>query len=149
MTIDNMKRMMDSFYLAKRILEMLPLLPQGVSSSNIRYLDVIERIKAVKGFVRVSDLSEELSVQRPGVTRFLSEMEEKGYIKKIQSDTDRRVTYIEITKEGEALSKKYNEETFVPLLDALSSVTDDETEKVIEVINKFYKVMKEEEKYNG
>ncbi len=149
MTTDNIKRMLDAFYLAKRIREMLPLLPDGVSPSFIRYLDITGKLEKKNGSVKISDLSDALSVQRPGVTRTLREMEEKGYIRKIISDEDRRVTYIEITERGRALSQKYNEETFTPLLDALASVSDGDVETLIKTIELFYEAMKEGGKYNG
>ncbi len=149
MTIDNIKRVLDSFYLAKRASEMLPLLPEGVTSSYIRYLDIIVKLKAEKGSVRVSDLSDALCVQRPGVTRTIREMEEKGFLRKTASDEDGRVTYIEITPSGEALSRKYNEDVFVPLIGALSSVSDSDVETLIKTIQKFYDAMINGGKYNG
>ena len=39
MDIELLKRMMDACYQAKRIREMLPALPAGVTSSYIHYLD--------------------------------------------------------------------------------------------------------------
>ena len=41
MTIELLKRMMDACYQAKRIRDMLPPLPEGVTSSYIKYLDII------------------------------------------------------------------------------------------------------------
>ena len=45
MTIEQIKKMMDACYLAKRVREMLPKLPQGVASSYIQYLDVIQNTR--------------------------------------------------------------------------------------------------------
>ena len=44
MDIELLKRMMDAFYQAKRIRDMLPPLPEGVTSSYIQYLDVIHSL---------------------------------------------------------------------------------------------------------
>ena len=46
MTIKLLKQMMDACYQAKRIRDMLPPLPKGVTSSHIQYLDVIETLQA-------------------------------------------------------------------------------------------------------
>ena len=35
------KEMLDSFYMAKRILDLLPELPEGVLPSYIRYLETV------------------------------------------------------------------------------------------------------------
>lgn len=41
MTGDKIKEVMDACYLAKRVRDMLPKLPNGVTSSHIHYLDTI------------------------------------------------------------------------------------------------------------
>ena len=38
MTSDKIKRVMDACYMAKRVRDMLPALPGGVTSSHIHYL---------------------------------------------------------------------------------------------------------------
>ncbi len=44
MTIETIKRMLDACYQGKRIRDMLPPLPKGVTSSYIQYLDVIQSL---------------------------------------------------------------------------------------------------------
>ena len=43
MTIELIKQLLDACYLAKRAREMLPALPEGVTSSYIQCLDVIQK----------------------------------------------------------------------------------------------------------
>ena len=45
MDIELIKRMMDACYQGKRIRDMLPPLPDGVASSYIQYLDIIEKLE--------------------------------------------------------------------------------------------------------
>ena len=141
MTVELIKRIMDAFYMGKRIRDMLPLLPEGVAPSYVRYLDTIEKLERKNGSVHVSDLSSEMNVQRPGVTRTVSEMEAKGYIRKTTSSDDARVTYLEITEKGRALSRKYNEEVFEEIISALPPVSDEEAEILIRTTEKFYETM--------
>ena len=82
MTIELIKQLMDTCYLAKRARDLLPPLPDGVTSSYIQYLDVIQRLEAKGVRARVSDLSDALNLPRPGVTRTVKEMERKGYLQK-------------------------------------------------------------------
>ena len=49
--------------------------------------------------VKVSDISDNES-PKAGVTRTVKEMEKKGYLSKIASPDDGRVSYISITEEG-------------------------------------------------
>lgn len=44
MTIELIKQLLDACYLAKRAREMLPALPEGVTSSYIQCLDVIQKL---------------------------------------------------------------------------------------------------------
>ena len=82
---------------AKRIRDMLPPLPQGVMPSYIQYLDVIHSLQREKKDIRLSDISDAMNLPRPGVTRTVKEMEAKGYLQKLTSPDDGRVTYISIT----------------------------------------------------
>lgn len=142
MTNEKIKRMFDACYQAKRIREMLPPLPPGVMPSYIQYLDVIRKLEGQGTGVKVSDISDALNLPRPGVTRTVKEMEKKGYICKISSPDDGRVTYISATEEGEELSKKYDEYYFNDLRADLSDITEEEADGMIRTIEKFYKIIR-------
>lgn len=143
MTIEKIKKMMDACYLAKRARDMLPVLPQGVAPSYIHYLDIIEMLEERGVRVKVSDISDALGLPRPGVTRTVKEMEQKGYLKKTASEEDGRVTYISATETGKALSEKYNKAYFDALLPYLSDISEEDADCTIQTIEKFYHVMSE------
>lgn len=101
MTIEQIKKIMDACYLAKRVREMLPNLPQGVAPSYIQYLDVIQKLERQKGDVKVSDISDVLELPRPGVTRTVKEMEAKGYLRKASSREDGRSPILQSRRLGQ------------------------------------------------
>ncbi len=136
------KQMFDACYQAKRIRDMLPKLPKGVTSSYIQYLDVIRTLEKEGEKVKVSDISERMNLPRPGVTRTVKEMESKGYLKKITSDADRRVTYISVTDAGLELSNIYDEYYFSMLGPYMEDISDEEADNMIQTIEKFYQIMK-------
>ena len=137
MTNKKIKRMLDACYQAKRIREMLPPLPEGIMSSHIRYMDMIQELQKQNDHVKVSDLSGVLNIPRPGVTRTIKEMEKKGLVQKISS----RVTYLSLTEHGKELSEKYNENYFNELLPYLDAISDTEADCMIRTIQKFYDIM--------
>lgn len=143
MTIEKIKSMLDACYLAKRARDMLPPLPQGVAPSYIHYLDIIEMLESRGVRVKVSDISDALDLPRPGVTRTVKEMEQKGYLQKTASEEDGRVTYISVTKAGKALSEKYNKTYFSALVPYLSDISEEDADRTIQTIEKFYHVMSE------
>ena len=141
MTNEKIKRMLDACYQAKRIREMLPPLPEGVMPSYIQYLEVIQILEKNNSHIRVSDISELLNLPRPGVTRTVKEMEKKGYLKKIASPDDGRVTYISITEEGKKLSCKYDKQYFSELVPWLEDISEEDADCMIRTIEKFYRIM--------
>lgn len=74
MKTESIKALLDACYQAKRIRELLPALPDGVSPSFIQYLDVIEHLQRRNVCVKISDISDALNIPRPGVTRTVKDM---------------------------------------------------------------------------
>ena len=147
MTNEKIKTMLDACYLAKRIREMLPPLPEGVMPSYIKYLEAVQTLEKNSSHVRVSDISDALDLPRPGVTRTVKEMEQKGYLRKLASPDDRRVMYISITEEGRELSRKYDENYFSELSAYLDDISEEEADCMIRTIEKFYEIMCERRKH--
>ena len=141
MTIELLKRMMDACYQAKRIRNMLPPLPEGVTSSYIQYLDIIETMQNEGLSVKISDISDRLSLPRPGVTRTVKEMEQKGYLRKTTSLEDGRVTYLTLTKTGQLLSEKYNQQVFSALASYMEGFSEEDAERMIRTMDQFYRIM--------
>lgn len=143
MTEDQIKRMLDACYMAKRVRELLPPLPEGVTPAYIQYMDVIHKVLMKKKQVKISDISDSLQIPRPGVTRTVKEMEQKGYLQKKISKEDGRITYISITSKGEELSNKYDRDYYSRLVPYLENISNEEVNTMISVIEKLYAVMSE------
>ena len=141
MTTENMKALLDACYQAKRVRELLPALPRGVSSSYIHYLDTIEELERRGVRVKVSDISDALNLPRPGVTRTVKEMEAGGYLQKKTSQNDGRVTYISITEAGRTLSQTYDTEYFSALAPSLDTITEEDARQMIQTMETFYQIM--------
>ena len=147
MTVETIKAMLDACYQAKRTREMLPALPDGVTPSYIHFLDVIQILEKQGINVKVSDISDYLKIPRPGVTRTVKEMEEKGYLRKTGAAEDGRITYISLTEEGERLSDKYNDTFFNALAPYLEDISEEDADRMIHTIEQFYQVMCERRDY--
>ena len=122
---------------------MLPPLPRGVRPSYVQYLDVIETLESHGVRVKVSDISDTLHLPRPGVTRTVKEMEDKGYLRKIASEEDGRVTYLAITDSGKRLSQIHNAQFFAQLAPLLADISDEDAACTVRTIQKLYDVMSE------
>lgn len=143
MDIKTIKAMFDACYQAKRIRDLLPPLPQGVTPSYIHFLDTIESLEQQGTRVKISDISDALNSPRPGVTRTVKEMEAKGYLCKHTSASDGRITYVTITQAGKQLSRRYNEQYFNQLAPLLTDISQEDANCTIQTIERFYRVMSE------
>lgn len=143
MDIQTIKALFDACYQAKRIRELLPTLPDGVTPSYIHFLDIIESLERQGAQVKVSDISDALHIPRPGVTRTVKEMQSKGYLCKRTSPDDGRVAYISITPKGKELSRQYNEVYFNRLAPFLADISQEDAACTVQTIERFYRVMSE------
>ena len=143
MEIATIKAVLDACYQAQRIRAMLPTLPDGVTPSYNHIFDLIETMEQKGMRVKVSDISDRLGIPRPGVTRTVKEMEAKGYLQKVSSAQDKRVTYLSMTDAGKALSRKYIEEFFSQLAPLLLDITEEDADCTIRTITKMYDIMSE------
>lgn len=143
MEIKTIKAMFDACYQAKRIRDLLPALPKGVTPSYIHFLDTIETLERQGTQVKVSDIGDALHIPRPGVTRTVKEMAAKGYLCKHTSPRDGRITYISITETGKQLSQRYNQQYFTRLAPLLQDISEEDAACTIQTIEKFYRVMSE------
>ena len=141
MTKEKIKQVMDACYQAKRVRDMMPKLPNGVTPTHIHYLDVITRLERAESEVKVSDISDELGLPRPGVTKTIKDMERLGFVEKKTSESDGRYVYIRSTQTGRDLVDKYVDEYFSDLGSALGDITDESADTMIELIEKLYEVM--------
>ena len=143
MTTRNIKRLLDAFYQSKRVRELMPALPKGVTPAFIHYLDTIAALQQQGVRVKVSDISDALHIPRPGVTRTVKDMVDGGYLEKAASEEDGRVTYLTITEKGRTLSQVFDSEFFAQLAPLLADVSDEDAATTIRTIEKVYQVMSE------
>lgn len=143
MTTRNIKHLLDAFYQAKRVRELMPALPKGVTPAFIHYLDTIAALQQQGVRVKVSDISDALHIPRPGVTRTVKDMVDGGYLEKAASEEDGRVTYLTITEKGRMLSQVFDSAFFAQLTPLLADVSDEDAATTIRTIEKIYQVMSE------
>lgn len=143
MTTRNIKHLLDAFYQAKRVRELMPALPKGVTPAFIHYLDTIAALQQQGVRVKVSDISDALHIPRPGVTRTVKDMMDGGYLEKAASEEDGRVTYLTITEKGRMLSQVFDSAFFAQLTPLLADVSDEDAATTIRTIEKVYQVMSE------
>ncbi len=70
-----------------------------LTPQQFKYLNVIVKLKNPT----LTELARELGLTKPTVTVLADKLTEKGYIKRINSDKDRRVIHLQINDKGEKI----------------------------------------------
>ena len=110
----------------------------NIQHSEFPVLKLLSRSKEKP--VTISEISEKIQISKPAVSQIINALEDKGFVNRVYTKTDRRVVYVEITEKGneaiEQAVKKRNEsvnellkklgeedaETFLRLLEKISNI---------------------------
>jgi DNA-binding MarR family transcriptional regulator len=130
---------------AKKILELLPPLPQGLTPRHIQIIDTISQLEEKNGLVKISDISTALHVTRPSITRLVSELAAAGYAKKAGSATDGRVTYVALTNKGKSCCDFYVKRYHNWVSSQLTGIEPDDLICAAKTIRSFYAALKNSE----
>lgn len=136
MNTENLKRLVDACFLAKRIVETLPELPQGMKPRHIHVLDAVNETQAQKGMCRVSDVSGRLNITMPSITKLIQELEALGMLKKQQAPDDKRVALLQLTDKGMQCVKKHVLDFHSEWARALEDISDEQAKEAVYVIDK-------------
>lgn len=77
----------------------------NLSVTQIHYLDAIRHRETMT----ISELAEHMKVAKPTVTVALEKLERDGYIQKVLSSEDRRVSHVHLTRKGLRISDLHDE----------------------------------------
>ena len=102
---------------------------------TMKQLGVIGMIKELEN-PTLSEIAKKMGVTRPSASALLDKLNEKEYIVKVKSDTDRRYTHIHLTQKGEAIFNMHEEihKSFARKL--TEKLTESEKDILLVLLNK-------------
>jgi DNA-binding MarR family transcriptional regulator len=71
-----------------------------LTAQQLQYLKVLVKMKNPT----LTELAREIGLSKPTVTVLIDKLTEKGYVKRVHSDEDRRVTHLYIDKKGKKIN---------------------------------------------
>lgn len=86
--------------LAKRAEELLDI--KDLSKISVSHAEYLETIKKI-GNPTLSEIAQKLDISKPSVTIMVKKLIKQGFAKKVQSEDDKRVFYVELTGLGKDL----------------------------------------------
>ncbi|ABA90239.1 winged helix-turn-helix transcriptional regulator, MarR family [Syntrophotalea carbinolica DSM 2380] len=109
--MDHKQRIMEIFEIVSRALvnaKMQKLRKIGAREINLTQFQYINAINHAEDLTPTS-LAKTLKLSKPAVTGILNKLVEQGYVTKSQSQSDRRVYNIHLTKAGKQVADAYEE----------------------------------------
>lgn len=100
MEIQLIKDFLDACHEVKRINELMPALPKGMSPRHVRVIDIIYQCSQKAEGVKVSDVSKTLQVTKPSITKLINELEQLGVVQKNPDAGDKRIVWLQLTEVG-------------------------------------------------
>ncbi|MGF0032839.1 MarR family winged helix-turn-helix transcriptional regulator [Bariatricus sp. SGI.154] len=146
MNAESLKRLLDSCFVAKRLVETLPELPNGMKPRHIHVMDVIYGIQNTGKPCRVGDVSSALNITMPSITKLIQELERLGMLEKYADADDKRVALLKLTDEGIACVERHIVDFHGEWAEFLSDIADDQVEEVIGIIERLWQTMPGKEK---
>ena len=82
------------------------------------------------------DIEKEFNLKNPTVTGLINRLEEKGYIKRVRSDKDKRYNKLELTESGREILNKGKRKAQENEEKLLNILTDDEIKELKRILTK-------------
>lgn len=140
MNVSSLKGLLDACFLAKRIVETLPELPQHMKPRHIHVLNVVYETQNRRGLCRVSDVSDSLSITMPSVTRLVQELTQLGMLTKQPDREDGRITLLTLTEKGTECVLRHVVRFQSTWAEALDGITDEQAADAIHVIEELWRM---------
>lgn len=91
--------------------------------------------------VTITEISEKIQISKPAVSQIINALEDKGFVNRVYTKTDRRVVYVEITEKGteaiEEAVKKRNEK----INELLKQLGEEDAESFIRLLGKIANIL--------
>lgn len=111
----------------------------GLTHQQITVIKIVAHEKKVT----VSDLCDRMSLSKGTVSGIVTRLEEAGYVEKLRSEKDKRITYITFTNKGKTFAKEYKDTMNNSFNKIVENLTEDEIKELKENLLKIKKIFKE------
>jgi DNA-binding MarR family transcriptional regulator len=82
--------------------------------------------------ITMSDLSDKLGITKQQLTKLVNDFEENGYVRRVRSEENRRVIFVEITDAGNGCLDEMISEILEEIKTTLKSFSESDMDKIIE-----------------
>lgn len=115
-----------------------PTQEEVISHQSVRILQMVQKIQ----YVMIRDIAEQLSISHNTASEHVKKLVSNGWVYKERSDEDQRKVYLHLTDKGLEILKKNTELDENKLQVALSRLSTNDREKVVEAFRLLSEVSK-------
>jgi len=126
-SMDKLSELMNKFQ--------IQLLSGDLKQYTLRQLYYIELINKNEG-ISVSEISKILDVKKSTVSIAINQLIELGIVNKIQSNTDKRFYYLQLTQKGKDIMKIHKQVHQNTIKKIIKILDPEEVENFIKIVNK-------------
>ncbi|MBF0580008.1 winged helix-turn-helix transcriptional regulator [Erysipelotrichaceae bacterium RD49] len=129
--------LLDACFEVRRLTESLPPLPKGFRQRYNFVLFAIDCVTHEKEKCRVSDVSRQLNVSLPSVTKMVGELEKMDFLKKVPDQNDKRVVFLELRPKGKqyvARTKAFHSQWAANIQDGISLEDLERINQVLQIL---------------
>ncbi|WP_454193644.1 MarR family winged helix-turn-helix transcriptional regulator [Paenibacillus sp. Marseille-Q7038] len=105
---------------------------QGLSETEFAMLELLYH----KGKTPMQQMGEKLLITSGGITYTADKLEIKGLLRRVACPSDRRVTYAEITEQGDGMMERIFPEHQKVIESAMTGLTEEEKVELIDLLKK-------------
>ncbi len=127
--------LVDMLFVAKKVIEYLPPLPDSLRKSHLQVLQVIDKLNQEQLEARVTSISKTLKITSPNITKLINELEEMNLVVKLRSIEDKRVVLVQTTSAGEKILHHYVKDYHQYLNKVIENIGVERCELTIETVN--------------
>lgn len=104
-----------------------------ISPNEIRIIEIVGTSHKPK---MMKDIAELMSMTKGGMTFLIDKLEKKEIVRRKQNDFDRRVLYIELTKQGQKIFEDYNRNKYAILYEWVENMNSSTKEIITQEFHK-------------
>lgn len=138
MTTILIKQLLDACFTAKKITELMPELPKGMKARHMHIITSIAQQGENGATVRVGDVSGDLKVTMPSITKLINELHNMKIIEKFSISDDKRATALSLTELGWKYYSRYVVRYHNRLAAEFTDLTSEQCRSMIDTIERLY-----------
>ncbi|QPA30648.1 MarR family winged helix-turn-helix transcriptional regulator [Thermaerobacillus caldiproteolyticus] len=124
----------------KPIIQATPI-PKKQSDLTHLQFHILEVLFHAKTGISMTQLAQNLRISKQQLTPLIRKLEEKDYVVKVQSSTDRRFVILTLTEKGKQIVQKRWEEIYRLFCDKIGKLSEDDLIDLDYAITKLVRIM--------